>query len=57
VGERRPLRDVLLGDAEVAAHLSAAEIDAALAPEHYLGVADALVERALAAHREAAAAG
>lgn len=37
--------EVLAGDAEIARHLSRAEIDAALAPEAYLGEAIAAVER------------
>jgi 3-carboxy-cis,cis-muconate cycloisomerase len=41
----RPLRDVLVDDEAVA--LSPEEIDRALDPEHYLGSADAFVDRAL----------
>jgi len=37
--------EVLAGDAEIARHLSRAEIDAALAPEAYLGESVAAVER------------
>jgi 3-carboxy-cis,cis-muconate cycloisomerase len=37
--------EVLAGDAEIAQHLSRAEIDAALAPDAYLGEAIAAVER------------
>jgi 3-carboxy-cis,cis-muconate cycloisomerase len=54
VEEGRPLRDVLLEVPEVTDHLSAAEIASALAPESYLGAASALIDRALAAHRDAA---
>ena len=56
VGEGRPLRAVLADTQAVTEHLDAATLDAALAPEHYLGVAAALVDRALAAHRDAGAA-
>ena len=45
-------RDELLAEPEVAAHLTAAEVDAALDPAGYLGSAPRLVERALAAYRE-----
>jgi 3-carboxy-cis,cis-muconate cycloisomerase len=47
----RPLRDVLLELPEVADALGEDGVDAALAPESYLGVADRLIERALDAHR------
>jgi 3-carboxy-cis,cis-muconate cycloisomerase len=47
----RPLRDALLERPEVVGALGAEGVDAALDPAGYLGVADALVERALAAHR------
>ncbi len=50
-GEGSTLRTALLADAEIAVALSAAEIDAALAPEGYLGAAEVFIERALAAHR------
>jgi 3-carboxy-cis,cis-muconate cycloisomerase len=46
----RPLREELLSDDAV--ELSAEEIDRALDPAAYLGAAEALVDRALAAHRE-----
>jgi 3-carboxy-cis,cis-muconate cycloisomerase len=49
--ERRALRDVLLERPEVADGLGADGLDAALAPEAYLGVAGELIDRALAAHR------
>jgi 3-carboxy-cis,cis-muconate cycloisomerase len=48
----RPFREELLAEPEVTAHLSAAEVDAALDPAGYLGSTPALIERALAAHRE-----
>src|SRR4051794_18782737 len=47
----RSLRDVLLEAPEVADGLGAEGLDRALAPEAYLGVANALIDRALAAHR------
>jgi len=50
-GGGRPFREELLADPEVAAHLSPAEVDAALDPGGYLGSARAFVDRALAAHR------
>jgi 3-carboxy-cis,cis-muconate cycloisomerase len=56
VDAHRPLRDVLLDESDVRGHLDADGIDAALAPERYLGVADAFIDRALAAHRDLAAA-
>jgi 3-carboxy-cis,cis-muconate cycloisomerase len=49
--EGRALRDVLLERPEVADGLGAEGLDAALAPEAYLGVAGELIDRALAAHR------
>jgi 3-carboxy-cis,cis-muconate cycloisomerase len=49
--EGRPLRDALLDEPDAREHLDADGIDAALAPERYLGVADAFIDRALAAHR------
>jgi 3-carboxy-cis,cis-muconate cycloisomerase len=56
ISEKRPFRDVLLEEPEVAAHLSAEGVDAALTPERYLGVAGAFIDRALAAHRDVRAA-
>jgi 3-carboxy-cis,cis-muconate cycloisomerase len=50
--EGRSLREVLGDLPEVAEHLGPQGLDAALAPEAYLGVASELVERALAAHRK-----
>ena len=51
-GRRRrpPLRDVLLADPRVQAHLDETEIDRLLDPAGYLGPAGQLVDRALAAH-------
>jgi 3-carboxy-cis,cis-muconate cycloisomerase len=46
----RPLRDELIEDERI--ELSAEEIDRALDPAAYLGSAEGLVDRALAAHRE-----
>lgn len=43
-------REELLADADVAAHLSPAEVDAALDPHGYLGSTAALIERALVAY-------
>lgn len=51
VGERRPLRDVLLESEEVRARLGPEGVEKALDPAGYLGVADQLVERALAEHQ------
>ena len=42
------LADALAADPAVSAHLTRAEIDRHLSPEHYLGAARALVERVLA---------
>jgi len=47
----RPVRDVLLELPELRDTLGADGLDAALAPEGYLGAAGELVDRALAAHR------
>jgi adenylosuccinate lyase len=41
------LREALLADAEVTAHVGAAEIDALLRPEQALGAIDALIDRVL----------
>jgi 3-carboxy-cis,cis-muconate cycloisomerase len=48
-GEKRHLRDVLGEDAEVRKHLSAADLRRLLDPANYTGLAETLVERALAA--------
>ena len=50
-GTGRPFRDVLLAEPAITRHMGPADIDAALDPAGYLGSADALVDRALAAHR------
>ena len=47
----RPLRDVLLADHQVRAHLDEAGIDRLLDPVGYLGSASRLIDRALAARR------
>lgn len=44
------LRDVLGKDARVAEHLSATDLDRLFDPENYLGLAEQLVDRVLAAH-------
>ena len=46
----RPVRDVLLEVPEVASALGEQGLDAALAPEGYLGMARELIDRALTAH-------
>ncbi len=51
LGERRPLRDLLAESTEVRTHLSSADLDALFDPARYVGEADALIDRALAAHR------
>ncbi len=48
MAEHRPLADILGEDPIVAGHLDRAEIARRLAPEQYLGVAHAFVERVLA---------
>lgn len=52
--EGRPFREVLLESHEVADSLGRSGLDRALDPRRYLGVAEALIDRALAAHRELA---
>jgi 3-carboxy-cis,cis-muconate cycloisomerase len=47
----RPLREVLLADPQVGAHLDEGAVDRLLDPAGYLGSAGRLVDRALAAHR------
>jgi 3-carboxy-cis,cis-muconate cycloisomerase len=49
--ERRELGDVLLELPEVTGAIDPARLERALAPEGYLGVTDALIDRALDAHR------
>ena len=51
VAATRPLREELLDDGAIRAHLSPAEIDAALDPAGYLGSADVFVARALDLYR------
>ncbi|MBV8168434.1 MAG: 3-carboxy-cis,cis-muconate cycloisomerase [Alphaproteobacteria bacterium] len=51
VAERRHLRAVLADEPEVMAVLDAAALDRLFDPMNYLGVADALIARALAARR------
>jgi len=51
VRERRHLRDVLLADARVGAHLVPADLERLLDPRRYLGQAGRLVTRALAARK------
>jgi 3-carboxy-cis,cis-muconate cycloisomerase len=48
--EGRHLRDVLSEDEGVARHLSRAEIERLFDPRQYLGVADRMIDRVLAAH-------
>jgi 3-carboxy-cis,cis-muconate cycloisomerase len=48
----RPLRDELLADPQINAHLSPEQIDQALDPDAYLGSASDFVDRALAAWGE-----
>jgi 3-carboxy-cis,cis-muconate cycloisomerase len=47
----RPFKDVLTEDSAITTHLRPQELAAALDPSGYLGVADRLVDRALAAYR------
>jgi 3-carboxy-cis,cis-muconate cycloisomerase len=49
VRERRHLRDVLLADARVGAHLTSADLERLFDPRRYTGQAERLVTRALAA--------
>lgn len=49
-GSGKTLRQAALGDKDVRAIISLAEIDSALDPAHYLGSADAFIDRALAAY-------
>jgi 3-carboxy-cis,cis-muconate cycloisomerase len=50
VAEKRHRRGVLGEDSQVTAELSAADLDRLLDPAHYLGQAQAWVERAVAEH-------
>ena len=47
----RPFKDVLRDDRAITTHLKPEELAAALEPSGYLGVADQLIDRALAAYR------
>lgn len=47
----REFEEVLKGDSAITQHLSSADIDTALDPASYLGSAEALIDRALAAYR------
>jgi len=49
IAERRHLRDVLAAEPAVAARLDAAALDHLFDPTNYLGVAEALIDRVLAA--------
>ena len=49
----RPLGEVLVADGEVTAHVDRDEIARLLDPAGYLGATEALIDRALRAHREA----
>src|SRR5207302_1875933 len=48
----RPFKDVLREDRTITTHLTPEELTAALEPSGYLGVAQRLIDRALAAYRE-----
>jgi 3-carboxy-cis,cis-muconate cycloisomerase len=54
---RAPLRDCLVASPEIRWRIGEAEIDAALDPAGYLGLAGELVDRVLAHARGAAAGG
>ncbi len=47
--EKRHLRDVILSDAQASAHLSAADLEELFDPRKYLGMAEAFVDRVVAA--------
>jgi 3-carboxy-cis,cis-muconate cycloisomerase len=47
----RPFKDVLREDRAITTYLKPQELTVALEPSGYLGVADALIDRALAAYR------
>ena len=47
----RPFKDVLREDQMITTHLTPEELTAALEPSGYLGVAEPLIDRALAAYR------
>lgn len=50
--QRKHLREVLAADARVTAHLPATDLSRLLDPEHYLGLAESLVDSVLAARRQ-----
>ena len=47
----RPFKDVVREDQTITTHLKPEELAAALEPSGYLGVAERLIDRALAAYR------
>jgi 3-carboxy-cis,cis-muconate cycloisomerase len=57
LAESRSLRDILLESPELRSRLAPDELDRALDPQRYVGVAEQLIDRALAAHETAAEAG
>jgi 3-carboxy-cis,cis-muconate cycloisomerase len=50
--EKRHLRDIILGDQQATAHLSATQIDGLFDPRKYLGMAERLVDRVAAASKD-----
>jgi 3-carboxy-cis,cis-muconate cycloisomerase len=48
----KAFRDVLVDEKEIVRHLSAAEIDVLLEPKNYLGAAESMIERVLAASKK-----
>ena len=53
--ERRHLRDIILGDQQARAQLSAVDMEGLFNPRNYLGMAEAFVDRVVAASRDSAA--
>jgi 3-carboxy-cis,cis-muconate cycloisomerase len=53
IREGKHLREVLAADAQVSAHLSSTDLDRLLDPKHYIGQAERMVARVLAARRKA----
>lgn len=51
VASKKHLRDVLLGDAQVTAHLTSVEIEQLFDARKYLGVADQFIDRAISASK------
>jgi 3-carboxy-cis,cis-muconate cycloisomerase len=49
--KKMPLRDVLLRDSRVTAHLSVADLDRLFNPQNYLGAAEVFVDKAVAGHK------